>query len=973
MIRLKHLYINNFKQLQEVDLHFPDSARVLVRGKNEAGKSTLFEAVFFALFGTALATESGTRSLDDLIGYGLEKARVELDVQANARLFHIVRSVVRGKQNVWELDVVRGDEREEIRGNTVVNKRLIAELGFDGDALLNTCFVEQKKLEKLEGLSKAKREESLAKLLNLDALVSLEGDLKIRAEDKQDIERLKKRADLADIQAELPSLEEKLAETEKQLRLIELRSAVDGALEEMQTVQTLDAAIQSLVERRTATAQKSERIEALREAMMNVKEARDAVERAAENSRDIERLKTEQAQAAEAANSIPSLQSQISSLRHLAHLVSQLDQIRAARERYAQRIAQIAKSETRISELNATIAREEQAITSVEQKLQLTETAQALDEWIAAKQDAMVANDVETLLQGKQIARDRISSQFNVQVYGLAALLFVFVVAAAIVQPLWLVFIALALVTLVALAARATMLWRDLARASEDLGRAEGEARATVSTNQTKLARVEQAQARLAQLNVIIPDSVERAQMQHESIVREIGKDENTLQANLNAARERLTNARAVLGELQRQNAIADTANIQREREQAERAKQKSESILSRWQSHIETRAQALGVTADVKAIERARYKIDAEIQQIGKRTNDATRLAQEIMRREEQTQAFMVQAQDKYEQAREIKSSIKTWDVGLEIGDYTAFGKELRADYDALGGDAIIKEMRDTEGELGRRQGERATRQKNVDVLIARIQTLVPSAPNDIGIDELASMKEKLKTLVLEDESTVRAQNRELVGRVRSLNDRQSQLERELGLQGEALDRSVCRADYEEKLRESLVRERGVEIVSVARRRIVQKVLPATMDYMRRILPTITRDRYHDAQLDAESYKIQVWDERAQGGGAFKEKNIFSGGTKDQFSLALRLAFALATLPQERGAAPSFIFLDEPLGSFDDERAEALIYLLTEGEIARAFDQIFLISHVHVDERLFTHRIVLENGRVVFTDLPNE
>jgi hypothetical protein len=47
------------------------------------------------------------------------------------------------------------------------------------------------------------------------------------------------------------------------------------------------------------------------------------------------------------------------------------------------------------------------------------------------------------------------------------------------------------------------------------------------------------------------------------------------------------------------------------------------------------------------------------------------------------------------------------------------------------------------------------------------------------------------------------------------------------------------------------------------------------------------------------------------------------------------------------------------------------LIDLLTEGEIARAFDQIFLISHVHVDERLFTHRVVLENGRVVEMDLP--
>jgi exonuclease SbcC len=260
--------------------------------------------------------------------------------------------------------------------------------------------------------------------------------------------------------------------------------------------------------------------------------------------------------------------------------------------------------------------------------------------------------------------------------------------------------------------------------------------------------------------------------------------------------------------------------------------------------------------------------------------------------------------------------------------------------------------------------------------LLVARVQglmagigqadTLSPSP----GLPELEGLGGRLRGIELGDEATLRARHRELVGRVHSLHDRQEQLERELGSEGAPLDRAACQAEWAERSRRMLVRERGVEIVSLARRRIVQKVLPSTMDYMRRILPALTRDRYHDAQLDPESYKIQVWDERAADGGAFKEKNIFSGGTKDQFSLALRLAFALATLPQERGVAPSFIFLDEPLGSFDDERADALIYLLTEGEIAQAFNQIFLISHVRVDERLFTHHVVMENGRVAFTDL---
>jgi DNA repair exonuclease SbcCD ATPase subunit len=285
------------------------------------------------------------------------------------------------------------------------------------------------------------------------------------------------------------------------------------------------------------------------------------------------------------------------------------------------------------------------------------------------------------------------------------------------------------------------------------------------------------------------------------------------------------------------------------------------------------------------------------------------------------------------------------------------------------LGGEQSLKQARELEQEFGRKQGDREARARNVLVMIGQARAIVGDALSESPeLSELETIANKLAAFELGDEAALKIQQRTLVGRVHSLRDRQTQLERDLGSRGEALDRAACHSEWAEKMRATLVRERGVEIVALARRRIVQKVLPATMDYMRRILPALTRDRYHDAQLDADSYKIQVWDERAN---AFKEKNIFSGGTRDQFSLALRLAFALATMPQERGSAPSFIFLDEPLGSFDDERADALIYLLTEGEIARAFDQIFLISHVHVDERLFTHRVVMENGRIAQTDLP--
>jgi len=990
MIHLKRLYAHNFKQLSEIELRFPDRARVLVQGKNEAGKSTLFEALYFALFGSALATESGARGLDDLIRYDVEKTRVELDVQVDARVFTIRRTIVRGKSNAWELDIARGDTVDEIRGNTVVNKRLIGELGFDGDALLNTCFVEQKKLEKLEGLNRAKREESLAKLLNLDALVQVETDLKLRAEDKQAVERLKKRADLATIQAELPTHENELAKTESQLRLIDLRGAAQGALTETRAVQQLAAQIHALDAQRAQIAQRIERLDALKEAMLNVKDARDAVERVTDGAREIERLWQEQADARRTADSIANLQARLAALRHLARLLQHLEQLRAVREQSAQRAAQLADAQTRLTELSATVAREETALEQAQARVREQEIGAALNDWIAARREALPPSEAASIIAAKQATRDQLARRLRVELYGGAAVLIVLVSLAVAAVALTFAFVAptalgvaflialglggVAALVAVILVARATRLWRDLARASEELGQAQGETRARASASDAQIARLQTAEARLTQLGVAIPETLEHAQ--RDAAPRE-PRALDELRAAQDAAREQLLNARAVLGELQRQNAIADASNVQVERARCERAAQKAERISAAWQPRLQTRADTLAIALEAGAVQRAGYETNAQIEQAKRRANDAARLQQEITRREQQTQTLWTRAQESYTKAHAIQPNAPAWNESLEIGDYNAFGKDLRAEYDALGGEQVLKQARELEGELGRRQGERATRARNAALLVARTQEILAQGGQANALSEspetreLEDLEAKLASVDLGDEPTLRAQQRELVGRVHSLRDRQTQLERDLGLAGTPLDSAACRAEWEAKMRESFVRERGVEIVSLARKRIVQKVLPATMDYMRRILPTLTRDRYHDAQLDPETYKIQVWDERVSNGGAFKEKNIFSGGTKDQFSLALRLAFALATLPQERGAAPSFIFLDEPLGSFDDERADALIYLLTEGEIARAFDQIFLISHVHVNERLFTHRVVLENGRVAETDLP--
>ncbi|HEX2987835.1 MAG TPA: hypothetical protein VHS06_06655, partial [Chloroflexota bacterium] len=117
------------------------------------------------------------------------------------------------------------------------------------------------------------------------------------------------------------------------------------------------------------------------------------------------------------------------------------------------------------------------------------------------------------------------------------------------------------------------------------------------------------------------------------------------------------------------------------------------------------------------------------------------------------------------------------------------------------------------------------------------------------------------------------------------------------------------------------------------------------------------------------EDYQVQVWDDAAE---RYVAKAVFSGGARDQFSLALRLSFALATLPQELGTTPGFLFLDEPLSSFDVPRTEALVRLITSGQVAANFSQLFVISHNRsFDLGSFPYRIVMRDGRVVESNLP--
>lgn len=1004
MIRLKRLYAHDFKQLKQIEIHFPDAGRVLVQGKNEAGKSTLFEAVFFALFAQAINTESGAKNLDDLIGYDQEKARVELDLQVRDRVFKITRTLVRGKTNKWELTIVRPDGTfEEVRGNKAVNDRLVSELGFDSEALLNTCFVEQKKLEKLEGLSKAKREESFSKILNLERLLEMEDKLKLRGEDEKMLTRLAHRVELAHAQAELPGVTDELTRAEAQLRLLELRAHVERAIEEINAGVALESQIAELSAQRQALQTTVARVDALDRARQPLAEAIRSYDRLVEDRAELTRLQTERSAIQLAVNEqLPALENRQRDIKRLGVMAGRLTRIEGVRAGILGELqnARTSKQELdtlleRGQSLNDQIAQHESRSAELEQKLHAYDAGQALGDWATVAQESASGDDGTQAIAEKRRDRDLLNKQQRRYMIYLGAIVGGIAVSSALVLPalvlatrnLFLgVIVALVLAAFVTIAVIIVLgrLLQTNRRASAitlEIGKLEGEMSVRRALTNTTQARVTAAVEKLNALGVPVPADASAAQAKRIEIVATLeNKTRPELEAERDETREKLNYARAqrdeVVKRINELSPAAGGANMPR----LERNLDKAERLLSQWRPRLARRTAQYDLPPETETLRDAYRAVGGDIkaltgriQQADKLTADADRLEQRMAKTQDEICGQYVQA------AGLLNGAAPAWSPALERATYIQVQTHLAEAFETAGGARVRAQMAQVEKQFGALEREHTIRTKNAQDAIRAAQAIERELGIQDGLSQQPSLQE-LTALTAHFAQTNPAERPALEARVKRLNQRvgelrgtQERFERELGLVGETVNIDQAQIELAEAQRAQAQRKYGADIVSRARRRIVQKVLPATMEYMRRILPQLTRDRYHDAELDPETYKIRVWDERAGQSGAWKEKNIFSGGTKDQFSLALRLAFALATLPQERGTSPGFIFLDEPLGSFDDERANALLYLLTEGEIGRAFDQIFLISHVPVQESKFTHRIRLESGTVVESNLKGD
>jgi DNA repair exonuclease SbcCD ATPase subunit len=293
MIILKHLTVERFRLLRELNVHFPQRGSILIQGPNESGKSALLESIYFALYGEPLSSGRGKRSLDDLISYGATSATVTLSLAIGATDLTVTRSLERGKGQTVCLLVHRLGMPQEppITRLDAANERIVAELGLmDGEALRNSCLIEQKGLERLEVLSGVEREATVRKILGIENMTHLAEQFQVTPEDERLLKDCADRLQLAEIQARIPQLGQQLNDIEAALDAVNVAENLAEVIQQEADITEQEQALTRTKTRRGELKNNQSRVQHLKKADETLAEIITAYDGIAEARQQIPEL-----------------------------------------------------------------------------------------------------------------------------------------------------------------------------------------------------------------------------------------------------------------------------------------------------------------------------------------------------------------------------------------------------------------------------------------------------------------------------------------------------------------------------------------------------------------------------------------------------------------------------------------------------------------------------------------------------------
>jgi len=234
-VTLSRLVLKNFKRYRQKEFEFSFGLTGII-GKNGAGKSTIFEAIIFALYGE---TKQNKESIKYSKAGAKEEVLVTLYFTVEQKEYKVERAL-RGKALTTKAELYLADEliASSVKGVNATISRII---GMSREAFVNTVFASQKELTALSQLKSDERKKIIRKLLGLERVDTIEKRIVLEIRDlnreikilkehlltKEEIATLKetiksKEKELSTILKQVEELEQSLTETQKHLAQSEI-------------------------------------------------------------------------------------------------------------------------------------------------------------------------------------------------------------------------------------------------------------------------------------------------------------------------------------------------------------------------------------------------------------------------------------------------------------------------------------------------------------------------------------------------------------------------------------------------------------------------------------------------------------------------------------------------------------------------------------------------------------------------------
>lgn len=214
---LQALQLENYRRFEFAQTDFPDGL-VGIIGNNGAGKSSLMEAIAWALYGNE-AARTGKDEIKRITAFPNAVCRVILDFQIAGDNFRVVRQL-KGVTNAQDASVIVNNQIVA-RGVTATQDFIEKTLGMDYRAFITSFYAPQKELNMLSDLQPFRRKEFLVRMLGIE---NIDNALKNLRTDKKEVEIKTDSAqihlkDIDKLSSEKKEKEKKVKEFDKEITI----------------------------------------------------------------------------------------------------------------------------------------------------------------------------------------------------------------------------------------------------------------------------------------------------------------------------------------------------------------------------------------------------------------------------------------------------------------------------------------------------------------------------------------------------------------------------------------------------------------------------------------------------------------------------------------------------------------------------------------------------------------------------------